>query len=45
MSRGAAKMEDAADLYVRAANTYKVAKKWKGIVCTMGVLYKWMKIW
>ncbi|CAI8041511.1 Beta-soluble NSF attachment protein [Geodia barretti] len=26
---GAAKMEDAADLYVRAANTYKVAKKWK----------------
>ena len=38
-------MEDAADLYVRAANTYKVAKKRKGIVCTMGVLYKWMKIW
>jgi alpha-soluble NSF attachment protein len=26
---GAAKMEDAADLYVRAANTFKVAKKWR----------------
>ena len=28
---GAAKLEDAADLYVRAANSYKVAKKWIGI--------------
>ena len=27
---GTAKMEDAADLYVRAANAYKVGKKYKG---------------
>lgn len=29
MFGGAAKLEDAADLYVRAANMYKVAKKWR----------------
>ena len=46
---GAAKMEDAADLFVRAANTFKVAKKWKGNVlytyaCTLyfTCIYLWI---
>lgn len=29
--RGSTKVEDAAELFVRAANSYKMAKKWPGI--------------
>lgn len=29
-SSGSAKMEEAADLYVRAANAYKVGKRYRG---------------
>lgn len=35
--RSASKLEDAADLYVRAANMFKMAKNWSGM-CLIGLL-------
>ena len=29
--RGTSKLEDACDLYVRAGNAFKMAKKWSGM--------------
>jgi len=31
VSRGASKTEDAVELYVKAGNSFKMAKKWSGM--------------
>ena len=43
--RKAMKLEEAADLYIRAANAYKVAKRTKGNVCVHGRVHGRVTLW